>query len=582
MQRAATHPRSPSGLRSPLRSLQRLLLAGCVSSAAALPLAGAGLTGVVELLQGEPFRGEILLGEGELTGRSPEGGTRQMPMAGVKSLRFQRLEIPPASPGPGEAPGFSASYYATSNFTGNATLQVDPEPRFSWGRKHPGSGSNAPFSARWEGSLVPLADGEHQFHLRASGTARLWISGELVASIREAGEPRESSGSVRLRAGARHETLLELIHGEGDAALSLDWAVPDQSMPRSPLPAGRVLHPATPAPRTNTLQGFLGSYYGTKEFTDLRVTRIDPSINFDWKDSGPIPGSGVGRIFSATWTARLNITETRAFQFGIEADGGVRLFVDGEKIFDRWEDLPRNAIPIETFPVTLSDGKPHSIRLDYFNEIGPSGLKFEILELARIRTVATSRVASPGEPADRSYPVPPSAGGGRVTGPTPAGVLLVDGSQLSRIPASASGSTLSFPAGSLLPQLPLEQVARIHLASPPAAIANQFDSQRGAGIWLQNGDFVEGEFRGLTPKEVRLVSVLFGIRSFDRDQVLAIALRPAAPRRSDEAWRITLKDGSTLRVRALEVHPTGIKLVAAPYDGLTLPPDQLFQVSHDE
>jgi len=66
------------------------------------------------------------------------------------------------------------------------------------------------------------------------------------------------------------------------------------------------------------------------------------------------------------------------------------------------------------------------------------------------------------------------------------------------------------------------------------------------GVLLAKGDFVDGEFRGLDGDQVKVSSVLFGLRSYDaRKEVLAVALREASA--TAATYEIRLRDRSVLQ-----------------------------------
>ncbi len=73
----------------------------------------------------------------------------------------------------------------------------------------------------------------------------------------------------------------------------------------------------------------------------------------------------------------------------------------------------------------------------------------------------------------------------------------------------------------------------------------------GIGALLASGDFVEGEFKGLDGRRVKIGSVLMGLRDLDiQREAMAINLRPVAPAAAD--MEITLRDGSVLRATAVQ------------------------------
>jgi hypothetical protein len=70
------------------------------------------------------------------------------------------------------------------------------------------------------------------------------------------------------------------------------------------------------------------------------------------------------------------------------------------------------------------------------------------------------------------------------------------------------------------------------------------------GVLLDKGDFVDGNFLGITDGQVKVSSILFGTRSFDtKKEVLAVALREISPTPAN--YEIRLRDQSLLPAAAV-------------------------------
>jgi LysM repeat protein len=94
------------------------------------------------------------------------------------------------------------------------------------------------------------------------------------------------------------------------------------------------------------------------------------NINFLWGHGGP--GCGIGGY---TWSARFTRTRyfpTGRYRFHVVVDDGVRLFLDGVKIIDRWHD----SAPIHyTVERDVWAGN-HTLQIDYYQNTGGSRLQF--------------------------------------------------------------------------------------------------------------------------------------------------------------------------------------------------------------
>ena len=105
-------------------------------------------------------------------------------------------------------------------------------------------------------------------------------------------------------------------------------------MPQASLfPAAGSAVPVLPA----TSAGLVGQYYIGDDFDQLAMTRVDPSINFNFGTASPdasIPGpqpvhDPVGRQFTPAKSDNYTFTAT--------ADDGVRVYVDGQLVVDDYK-----------------------------------------------------------------------------------------------------------------------------------------------------------------------------------------------------------------------------------------------------
>jgi hypothetical protein len=83
--------------------------------------------------------------------------------------------------------------------------------------------------------------------------------------------------------------------------------------------------------------GLQGEYFNNKDLTSLALTRTDATVAFDWKTSSPA-GSISPTDFSARWTGQVQPQFTQNYTFFTQADDGVRLWVNGQLLINRWND----------------------------------------------------------------------------------------------------------------------------------------------------------------------------------------------------------------------------------------------------
>jgi hypothetical protein len=114
--------------------------------------------------------------------------------------------------------------------------------------------------------------------------------------------------------------------------------------------------------------GLQGDYFIGRTLKTLLLTRTDPTIDYDWKETLPHPALAPwGREFSVRWIGRLRADRTDQYTLITNTDDGVRLWLDGKLLIDRWFDQTGdNSTP----KIPLEKGRDYDLRIEYFNSHG--------------------------------------------------------------------------------------------------------------------------------------------------------------------------------------------------------------------
>ncbi|MHC4504345.1 MAG: protein kinase domain-containing protein, partial [Planctomycetota bacterium] len=126
------------------------------------------------------------------------------------------------------------------------------------------------------------------------------------------------------------------------------------------VPAGAVREPAA----ASAERGLLGTYFVGIELRQRVLDRIDPRIVFDWGRQAPAPGLPEDE-FSVRWEGFIVPPATGDYELGIRSDDGVRLWVEGEQLLDKWGG---GIIKFISPPIPLEGGRPHEVRLEYMEQ----------------------------------------------------------------------------------------------------------------------------------------------------------------------------------------------------------------------
>lgn len=129
--------------------------------------------------------------------------------------------------------------------------------------------------------------------------------------------------------------------------------------------------------------GLLGEYYKTVrdknvvQLVELRLTRVDPNVNFFWEKLSPDPENfSTGDGWGARWTGFVKCEQAGTYVFRAHVDDGARMKVQddsGQWVWvmpndsANWNDHTEGAwLPDPTVPLVLDGGKWYPIQLEYF------------------------------------------------------------------------------------------------------------------------------------------------------------------------------------------------------------------------
>ena len=92
----------------------------------------------------------------------------------------------------------------------------------------------------------------------------------------------------------------------------------------------------------------------------------EPNISHNWRHDGPAE-VGKSDEFSVRWTGSVTSKESVVAQLAVRSDDGVRVFVDGRTVLDRWNE---RGAATDVVPVPLTAGKTAKIVVEYFEAAG--------------------------------------------------------------------------------------------------------------------------------------------------------------------------------------------------------------------
>jgi MSHA biogenesis protein MshQ len=138
--------------------------------------------------------------------------------------------------------------------------------------------------------------------------------------------------------------------------------------------------------------GITGNYYNNRTLTEpSTATRSDAPIDFNWATAAPGPSGISADNFSTRWTGYVRVTQSGSYRFQTVSDDGVRLYVNGNLVIDRWND--HSATTDTTVDIPLVAGNAYTLVLEYYEAGGDA-----VIRLNWRLPGASTYVAIPGGP----------------------------------------------------------------------------------------------------------------------------------------------------------------------------------------
>lgn len=118
--------------------------------------------------------------------------------------------------------------------------------------------------------------------------------------------------------------------------------------------------------------GLKGEYFTGQNFGALVLTRIDPSVDFNWAYGAPAASMPVDN-FSIRWTGKIQPRFSETYNFAMAKDDGVRLWVNGQQIINSWGYSGTAEV---VGAIALVAGQQYDIKVEYFE--GASNAKAQL------------------------------------------------------------------------------------------------------------------------------------------------------------------------------------------------------------
>jgi hypothetical protein len=254
-----------------------------------------------------------------------------------------KLSWAPVSVGTDEWQG---EYFDNRSLGGSpALIRGDASIDFGWDYGSPAAGiPSNDFSVRWT-RTVPFPVGEYRFTATIDDGVRVYIDERLIIDQWQDHSVRSYSSDLWL-AGGPHKIIVEYYERTGVATARFSWA--------------RI---------SSGTDEWQGEYFDNRSLDGSPVlTRGDKNIDFDWGYGTPasnIPSDS----FSIRWTRTVRL-ESGQYRFTTTTDDGVRLWVNGHLLIDKWQDQASRS---HSGTIHVSGDVP--IKMEYFESGGAASAR---------------------------------------------------------------------------------------------------------------------------------------------------------------------------------------------------------------
>jgi hypothetical protein len=165
---------------------------------------------------------------------------------------------------------------------------------------------------------------------------------------------------------------------------------------------------ATPRPIPTTVKngngiGLRGEYYDNMDLTKFKFAKVDPVINFEWGEGSPADAIDADS-YSIRWTGKVEPRYSDTYTFYTNTDDGVRLWVNGVLLIDKWQSQSATEY---SGKIDLVAGKKYEIKMEYYDHRRGASAKLMWSSLSQQKEIIPS---SQLYPSDEPLPPQPENG----------------------------------------------------------------------------------------------------------------------------------------------------------------------------
>lgn len=282
---------------------------------------------------------------------------------------------------------WKGEYFNNLTFTGSPLMVRDDGTaalNFNWGSGgSPSASCSLPgtaFSVRWTRSVTFSSSGTYRFTYSSDDGIRLYIDGVKVLDRWFDQAPSIQTVDLPVTSGT-HALRVEYYQNAGGDSVALDWSLLASS-------GGACINSVS-------ADHWKGEYFNNVTLSGTALMVRDDGVstlNFNWDQASPSASCGLARTaYSVRWTRAIAFPVSGTYRFTVSTDDGMRLYIDGQKVWDRWFD---QAAGIQTIDIPVTAGI-HSVVMEYYQNAGGASAALNWQLVSSVTPLTVSAV-SPG------------------------------------------------------------------------------------------------------------------------------------------------------------------------------------------
>lgn len=132
--------------------------------------------------------------------------------------------------------------------------------------------------------------------------------------------------------------------------------------------------------------GLKAEYFNTKNLSGEPVmTRVETTINHNWKKNSPKRGVVNADKFSIRWSGVYKSSHDEEIEFTLGGDDGYRMFIDDEEVISNWGHHGMN---YRKYLLKAKANRKYDIRIEYFDNASDARVEFAMYDKSYIKNNA--------------------------------------------------------------------------------------------------------------------------------------------------------------------------------------------------